>query len=117
MGRKPQDEGFQAGHQAGRDPQTDQRPPQDQLPQTITDREQRGARGGEYQQHALDLVGAEPVEQDAEGQLKGRKGQKVNTGQQPQGGGIQPQGRLQFRRQYRIDGSVEVGQKIAGGKG
>ena len=114
LGRKPQHDGFEAGHQRQGDTDADQRAAQQQANQTVGQREHQSAGAGQQQEAALQAARAVAVEQDAKRDLGGGKHQKVDRRQQSEVGGIEAELGGQVGGDQGIDGAKQIGQVIAG---
>ena len=68
LGREPQDDGLEAGHQADRHTETDQGAPEHQGPDAVGKGEQEGPGSGDQEQRAVDEARPVAVDEHAAGE-------------------------------------------------
>ena len=114
--RKPLGESLERGHQAGRNAEADQRAPHGEATERVGQRKNRRAAGGNDEQRRFHPARAEAVEQHAERQLGGAKGEEIGAGQQAE----RVVAEIEFAGEHRADDgigrAIQVREEIAGGK-
>ena len=113
---KPQNDGFQARHQCGCNPEPDHCARDHEPNKCLRHAEQHGAGGRDQQQHALNSPRAIAIQQHADRNLSRCEGQEVDGGEQPEVCCAERQIRRQMGRDRRVDRAEQVGKIIPGGK-
>ena len=98
-------------------PSADQRTRDDEPGDAVRQREGQRADAAEQQQRRLHAPRTVAVEQHPGRNLHRAEGDEVGAGQQSERARREPELPRQFRRDHRVDGTQQVGKKVAGREG
>ena len=113
----PLHERLETGHQRAGGAKTDQRPPDEQHGDIVTEAEHGGSDRGNAEQGRAQAARSEPVDQDAERQLERGEGQEIDGGDQAEHPRVERQGTDEFVGERAVDGAEQVGKEISRGEG
>ncbi len=113
LARKPQREGLDRAHEAGRNAQADQRAPDREHRQVARQAEDQRAGAGDAEQRRRAAPRSEAVERHAERQLREREGEEVRARQQAEVRGREVEVGHQVLRDHRVHVAVEVRKVVA----
>src|SRR5207249_1692471 len=113
LGRKPEHEGLDAAHQAGRDAEADQRPCEDQRLERLRVRERDATGSREHQQGTIDAPRPEAVEQQSERNLEQTEREEINPGEEAELGRAEAEFLRERRPEHGIHRAKYVRQVIA----
>ena len=118
LGREPQDDGLEAGHQADGDAEADERAAEHEGPDAVGEREHERPGGGEEEQGAVDEPWSVAVEEHAAGEQHRGEHQEVRRREQRRGRRrSRPSSALEVSGDQRVDGAEQVGEVVAGREG